>query len=101
MLEDIQDEIDEVMKGKSRPDYDDIVAMKKLRMALIESLRLYPEPPILIRRALKDDVLPAGGSNLKNGIKVSFCVCAWACARGSINSNNRWYGILLYIFRRF
>ncbi|GMH89144.1 hypothetical protein TrST_g3311 [Triparma strigata] len=70
MLEDIQDEIDEVMKGKSRPDYDDIVAMKKLRMALIESLRLYPEPPILIRRALKDDVLPAGGSNLKNGIKV-------------------------------
>ena len=70
MLEDIQDEIDEVMGDKERPDYDDIVGMVKLRAALIESLRLYPEPPVLIRRALKDDVLPQGGSKLKKGVKI-------------------------------
>ena len=31
-----------------------------IRACLAESLRLYPQPPILIRRALSDDVLPAG-----------------------------------------
>ncbi len=29
-----------------------------VRAILAESLRLYPQPPILIRRALADDVLP-------------------------------------------
>ena len=70
MLEDIQDEIDEVMGDKTRPDFDDIQKMVKLRQALVESLRLYPEPPVLIRRALKDDVLPKGGSKLTKGVKV-------------------------------
>jgi hypothetical protein len=31
---------------------------QRIRWALIEALRLYPEPPILIRRALEEDVLP-------------------------------------------
>lgn len=31
-----------------------------IRSCLAESLRLYPQPPILIRRALGDDVLPPG-----------------------------------------
>lgn len=34
--------------------------MPFLRATLAESLRLYPQPPILIRRALEDDVLPPG-----------------------------------------
>lgn len=29
-----------------------------VRATLAESLRMYPQPPILIRRALNDDVLP-------------------------------------------
>lgn len=29
-----------------------------MRAILAESLRMYPQPPILIRRALNDDVLP-------------------------------------------
>ena len=71
LLQDIQAEVRTVLQGKDRPDYDDIVAMKKLRFALIESLRLYPEPPLLIRRARTDDTLPPGSSNLgKDGIKV-------------------------------
>ncbi len=31
-----------------------------IRATLAESLRLYPQPPILIRRALGDDTLPPG-----------------------------------------
>jgi len=70
MMKEIQAEVRGVMGSKSRPNLEDIEKMKKLRFALIESLRLYPEPPILIRRARVEDILPAGGTNLKNGVKV-------------------------------
>ncbi|OEU16005.1 cytochrome P450, carotenoid hydroxylase [Fragilariopsis cylindrus CCMP1102] len=70
MFEEIQNEVRTVLKDKDRPDYDDVVAMKKLRYALIEGLRLYPEPPVLIRRARTEDILPQGSSVMKDGIKV-------------------------------
>ena len=70
LMKEIQAEIRTVMGNKSRPDYDDIVAMKKMRYALIEALRLYPEPPVLIRRARQEDTLPPGGSGLSGGVKV-------------------------------
>lgn len=70
LLKEIQAEVRSVLKNKDRPDYDDIVAMKKLRYCLTESLRLYPEPPLLIRRARSDDKLPPGSSELKTGIKL-------------------------------
>ena len=70
MLNEIKREVRTVLAGKDAPDYDDLVAMKRLRFALIEGLRLYPEPPVLIRRARKEDVLPKGSSVMKNGIKV-------------------------------
>uniref|UniRef100_A0A7S4MBT7 Cytochrome P450 n=1 Tax=Odontella aurita TaxID=265563 RepID=A0A7S4MBT7_9STRA len=70
MLAEVQSEVRAVLNGKSRPDYDDLVSMPKLRYSLIEALRLYPEPPVLIRRAREEDTLPPGGSGLKNGIKL-------------------------------
>jgi len=70
MLKEVQAEVRTVLKGKTRPDYDDIVAMKKLRYSLIEALRLYPEPPILIRRARTEDSLPPGGTDMKDGVKI-------------------------------
>jgi cytochrome P450 len=70
MLKEIQREVRTVLVGKDSPDYDDIVAMKKLRWALIEGLRLYPEPPVLIRRARTEDTLPRGSSEMKDGIKI-------------------------------
>lgn len=70
MLLEIQNEVRTVLKDKDVPDYDDIVSMKKLRYALIEGLRLYPEPPVLIRRARTEDELPQGSSFMKDGIKV-------------------------------
>lgn len=70
MFQEIQNEVRTVLKDKDRPDYDDVVAMEKTRYALIEGLRLYPEPPVLIRRARTEDVLPQGSSIMKDGIKV-------------------------------
>jgi len=70
MLKEVQKEVRTVLSGKESPDYDDIIAMKKLRYALIEGLRLYPEPPVLIRRARTEDSLPQGSSDIRGGIKV-------------------------------
>jgi cytochrome P450 family 97 subfamily B polypeptide 3 len=70
MLKEIQNEVRTVLAGKDRPNIEDITAMKKLRFALIEALRLYPEPPVLIRRARAADTLPGGSTPLQDGIKV-------------------------------
>jgi cytochrome P450 len=70
LLKEVRAEVRTVMKGKDRPTYEDIVDMKKLRYALIEGLRLYPEPPVLIRRARKEDTLPKGSSDMQDGVKV-------------------------------
>ena len=70
MLKEIQSEVRTVLDGKDRPDYDDILAMKKLRYSLIEGLRLYPEPPVLIRRARSEDTLPKGSSDMDDGVKI-------------------------------
>ena len=43
------------------PTYDDVLKLEYTRLCLIEGLRLAPEPPVLIRRALDDDQLPVGG----------------------------------------
>ncbi|GLC58319.1 hypothetical protein PLESTB_001346100 [Pleodorina starrii] len=55
----LREEIDGVV-GDRVPTLDDIKAMPYLRATLGESLRMYPQPPILIRRALNEDTLPAG-----------------------------------------
>ena len=44
--------------------------MPYVRSVLTESLRLYPQPPILIRRALEDDVLPAGLDGAVGGYPI-------------------------------
>jgi cytochrome P450 len=63
----LQKEIDEVV-GDREPTFDDIPKLQFLRLCLSESLRMYPEPPLLIRRALEDDVLPAGGAGFQTKI---------------------------------
>eukprot|EP00904_Undaria_pinnatifida_P013190 jgi/Undpi1/9000/HiC_scaffold_26.g11461.m1 len=54
-----QEEVDRVI-GDRVPTLDDIKSMKYIRYIAAESLRMYPEPPLLIRRALEDDELPPG-----------------------------------------
>lgn len=70
LMREVQHEVRTILKDKNCPNYEDIMAMKKLRYCLIEALRLYPEPPVLIRRARVEDVLPRGSSQLVDGIKI-------------------------------
>ncbi|CAG9464570.1 unnamed protein product [Pedinophyceae sp. YPF-701] len=58
----LHDEIDRVV-GDRVPTMEDVDKMPYLRACLAESLRMYPQPPIMIRRALADDVLPGGLSS--------------------------------------
>lgn len=57
----VRDEIDEKL-GDNKLTYEIMMDMPLLRACLAETLRMYPEPPLLIRRALDDDVLPQGGA---------------------------------------
>ncbi|XP_057735508.1 carotene epsilon-monooxygenase, chloroplastic-like [Arachis stenosperma] len=52
-----QEEVDRVLQGR-HPAYEDIKDHKFLTRCIIESLRLYPHAPVLIRRAQVPDELP-------------------------------------------
>jgi len=60
LMQQAQEEIDRVV-GDRTPTYQDIKDMKFLRLVVAETLRMYPEPPLLIRRCRTEDYLPAGG----------------------------------------
>ena len=55
----MQQEIDAVL-GDRLPTYEDMRKLEECRLVVTETLRLFPEPPILIRRALEPDTLPLG-----------------------------------------
>ncbi|POO01827.1 Cytochrome P450, E-class, group I [Trema orientale] len=56
-LKKAQEEVDRILHGRP-PSYEDVKDLKFLTRCIIESLRLYPHPPVLIRRAQVADVLP-------------------------------------------
>jgi len=60
LMRQAQEEIDRVV-GDRTPTYQDIKDMKFLRLVVAETLRMYPEPPLLIRRCRTEHDLPAGG----------------------------------------
>jgi cytochrome P450 family 97 subfamily B polypeptide 3 len=55
----IVEEIDRVV-GDRRPTFEDIKEMKFVRLVIAETLRMYPQPPLLIRRCRTQDNVPAG-----------------------------------------
>lgn len=65
ILDKIHAEIDACLgaEGNRTPTFDDLPELLYTRLSLIEALRLYPEPPVIIRRALKEMELPQGGSS--------------------------------------
>ncbi|XP_039024947.1 carotene epsilon-monooxygenase, chloroplastic [Hibiscus syriacus] len=67
-----QQEVDTVLEGRL-PTYEDIKNLKFLTRCITESLRLYPHPPVLIRRAQVDDVLP-GNYKVKAGQDIMISV---------------------------
>ena len=54
------EEIDRVL-GDRTPTIEDINEMEYVRLIIAETLRMYPEPPLLIRRCRTEDNLPKGG----------------------------------------
>jgi len=61
-----QAEVDRVLKDKEQPTYADVRAMPYVMRCIAESMRLYPHPPVLIRRAGEEDTLPGGWQVRKN-----------------------------------
>jgi cytochrome P450 len=60
----VRKEVDDILQGRD-PTFEDMVNLPQVRYCLAETLRMYPQPPLLIRRALNDDVLPQGGAKDK------------------------------------
>uniref|UniRef100_A0A7S1ULN7 Cytochrome P450 n=1 Tax=Phaeomonas parva TaxID=124430 RepID=A0A7S1ULN7_9STRA len=60
LLARVQEEVDTQL-GDRLPNMDEVKDLELVRLCVAESLRMYPEPPLLIRRALEDDVFPEGG----------------------------------------
>uniref|UniRef100_A0A7S2RIW3 Cytochrome P450 n=1 Tax=Rhizochromulina marina TaxID=1034831 RepID=A0A7S2RIW3_9STRA len=60
LLEKVRAEVDQVV-GDRRPTLEDMPALELVRLSIAESLRMYPEPPLLIRRAIEEDEIPAVG----------------------------------------
>eukprot|EP01040_Poterioochromonas_malhamensis_P000399 gene399-431_t len=54
--------------GDRDPTYDDVPNLPYLRLIIAESLRMYPEPPLLIRRALVDHTLPKGSAGFETKV---------------------------------
>ncbi|GLT89867.1 hypothetical protein SLE2022_078290 [Rubroshorea leprosula] len=67
-----QEEVDRVLQGRA-PLYEDIKDLKFLTRCINESMRLYPHPPVLIRRAEVDDILP-GDYKVKAGQDIMISV---------------------------
>ena len=57
-----QEEIDRVLGEADKPDMAGYMELKYLMRCINESMRLYPHPPVLLRRAEIADTLP--GDNL-------------------------------------
>ncbi|KAL1220632.1 Cytochrome P450 97B3 [Cardamine amara subsp. amara] len=64
-----QAEIDTVL-GEGPPTYESMKKLEYIRLIVVEVLRLYPQPPLLIRRTLKPETLPGGYKGEKEGHKV-------------------------------
>ncbi|XP_030965855.1 cytochrome P450 97B2, chloroplastic [Quercus lobata] len=64
-----QAEIDSVL-GQGRPTFELVKKLEYIRLIVVEVLRLYPQPPLLIRRSLRSDVLPGGYRGDKDGYKI-------------------------------
>ncbi|KAJ6830603.1 carotene epsilon-monooxygenase, chloroplastic isoform X2 [Iris pallida] len=67
-----QQEVDSVLQGRP-PRYTDVKELKYLMRCIHESMRLYPHPPVLLRRAQVDDVLP-GNYKVNTGQDIMISV---------------------------
>ena len=59
-----------VVDDNGVPTPEEVRKLEKVRMILAEGMRMYPAPPILIRRAIKDVTLPRGGMGKEITLKA-------------------------------
>ncbi|KAK9156139.1 hypothetical protein Sjap_003619 [Stephania japonica] len=64
-----QAEIDSVL-GQGRTTFECLQKLEYVRLIIVEALRLYPQPPLLIRRSLKSDILPGGYKGDNDGYAI-------------------------------
>eukprot|EP00884_Botryococcus_braunii_P007528 jgi/Botrbrau1/16777/Bobra.150_2s0012.1 len=64
----LQQQVDEVL-GDRIPTLEDMEKLTYSHQVMFEALRMYPQPPVLIRRPLTDDVYP-GGYDIPAGTDV-------------------------------
>ena len=55
-----QEEVDRVLGDRDQPTVADYGQLKYIMRCVNESMRLYPHPPVLLRRAMIADELPGG-----------------------------------------
>ena len=68
-----QEEVDRVLGSRLKPTMADYGALRYVMRCVNESMRLYPHPPVLLRRALVPDQLP-GGYDVVKGQDVMISV---------------------------
>ena len=61
-----QEEVDRVMGASPQPTLEHYSQLRYCMRCVCESMRLYPHPPVLLRRALVDDTLPGTLSGLRH-----------------------------------
>uniref|UniRef100_A0A0E0JW56 Cytochrome P450 n=1 Tax=Oryza punctata TaxID=4537 RepID=A0A0E0JW56_ORYPU len=64
-----QAEVDSVLNNGTI-NVDQLKKLEYIRLIIVEALRLYPQPPLLIRRALRPDKLPGGYNGPKEGYEI-------------------------------
>jgi carotene epsilon-monooxygenase len=56
----LQEEVDRVLGSSDMPSMQQYAELKYILRCVNESMRLYPHPPVLLRRARVPDTLPGG-----------------------------------------
>uniref|UniRef100_A0A0D9VCR7 Cytochrome P450 n=1 Tax=Leersia perrieri TaxID=77586 RepID=A0A0D9VCR7_9ORYZ len=64
-----QAEVDSVLSNGTIT-VDQLKKLEYIRLIIVEALRLYPQPPLLIRRALRPDKIPGGYNGPKEGYEI-------------------------------
>ncbi|KAL8168284.1 hypothetical protein V2J09_009783 [Rumex salicifolius] len=64
-----QAEIDVVL-GDGKITLESLKKLQYIRLIIAESLRMYPQPPLLIRRSLASDLLPGGYKGNQEGFAI-------------------------------
>ncbi|KAG0531917.1 hypothetical protein BDA96_04G063300 [Sorghum bicolor] len=65
-----QAEVDSVLSNGGAITVESLKKLEYIKLIILEALRLYPQPPLLIRRSLRPDKLPGGYNGAKEGYEI-------------------------------